>query len=292
MVAHIGRMQPRESTGELWGLVLGTSERRRSEIGAVRRQRMREAGPRHSLLHRAIERACRLIPRDRLVAVLARGARAPLPVPEVRRLVQPGDRGSAAEMFLGLLSIAQHDPSAVVAILPSDQEVDDEARFMSYVGKAANAVRLRPELPVMIAAYPVARDHAYTWIEPGAPVEGLESFGIRLVRRFVHEPSPAEIARLWEDDALVSTSVVVAKARTLIALGEQYLPEVLETLEPLRPAFGGPEESLLCEAVWEGMPYASVSHDLLGGDRRFAVLPIPDVMRTRAVPAAVTQLAS
>lgn len=290
MVAHIGKT--RESTGELWGLVLGTSERRRSEIGAVRRDRLRGMAPRHSLLHRAIERACRLIPRDRLVAVLARGARAAIPVPEVRRLVQPGDRGSAAEMFLGLLSIAQYDPSALVAILPSDQDVDDEARFMSYVGKAAHAVRLRPELPVMIAAHPVARDRGYTWIEPGTPVEGLELFGIRHVRRFVHDPSADEMAALWEGDALVSTSVVVATARTLIALGEQYLPEVLETLEPLRPAFGAPEESLLCEAVWEGMPYASVSQDLLGGDRRFAVLPIPDVMRTRAVPATPAQLAS
>ncbi len=290
MIAHIGRTQPRESTGQLWGLVLGSSERRRSEILAVRRDRSRVA-PRHSLLHRAIERACRLIPRDRLVAVLARGARAPLPVPEVRRLVQPGDRGSAAEMFLGLLSIVQHDPSALVAILPSDQEVDDEARFMSYVAKAAQAVTLRPELPVMIAAYPVARGLGYTWIEPGAPVEGLETFGIRRVRRFVHDPSADEVAALWEADALVSTSVVVAKARTLIALGEQYLPEVLETLEPLRPAFGAPEESLLCEALWEGMPYASVSQDFLGRDQRFAVLPIPDVMRTRRVSPAA-QLAS
>lgn len=291
MIAHIGRTQSRESTGQLWGLVLGTSERRRSEILAVRRERLRGGAPRYSLLHRAIERACRLIPRDRLVAVLARGARTPLPVPEVRRVVQPGDRGSAAEMFLGLLSIVQHDPSALVAILPSDQEVDDEARFMSYVAKAAHAVTLRPDLPVMIAAYPVARGLGYTWIEPGAPVEGLEIFGIRRVRRFVHDPSVDEVTALWEGDALVSTSVVVAKARTLIALGEEYLPEVLETLEPLRPAFGAPEESLLCEALWEGMPYASVSQDFLGRDQRFAVLPIPDVMRTRAVPPAA-QLAS
>jgi hypothetical protein len=79
----------------------------------------------------------------------------------------------------------------------------------------------------------------------------------------------------------------------LLELGRRYLPDVLETLEPLESAFGMPEEDLLCEAVYEGMPSASISRDLLerGGD--FAVLPIPDVVwRDHEHPGRAVALAS
>jgi hypothetical protein len=68
---------------------------------------------------------------------------------------------------------------------------------------------------------------------------------------------------------------------------------VLETLEPLEDALDAPEEPLLREALWECMPYASLTPKLLerGGD--IGVLPVPDLRwgdRTR--PEAAELLAS
>jgi hypothetical protein len=83
----------------------------------------------------------------------------------------------------------------------------------------------------------------------------------------------------------VNTGVVVAEAGTLLALGRRRLPDVLETLEPLEAAFGGPEEHLLCEAVYEGMPYADIAHALFAADEAFGVLDVPRT-RTRIRPVA------
>ena len=74
---------------------------------------------------------------------------------------------------------------------------------------------------------------------------------------------------------------VVATARTLITLGRRHLPDVLECLEPLEDVVGGPEATLLCDAVWESMPRASLCRDLLAHVPQLGVVSMPDVMTGR-----------
>src|SRR5438132_13723603 len=154
------------------------------------------------------------------------------------------------------------DPHATVVVVPSGQLVDGEARLMAYVGRAAQAVERRPDLVVVIGAHPLGLEIPCTWIDPGNLVEGLETLAVRTVRRFVGRPSRGEAIALYAGDALVNTHVVIAKVSALLELGRRYLPDVLETFEPLEAAFGMPEERLLCEAVYEQMRYAGIAHAL------------------------------
>jgi mannose-1-phosphate guanylyltransferase len=285
----------------LWGIVIAGSEPVDDATVvrlARRRPRLHRSATRPTRLRQTIDRASRLIPPRRLIAVLARedAARyeaALSDVPDIERVVQPVYRGTAAEIFLPLLRIVQQDPHAIVVVLPGDELIDYGARFMSYVAKGVAAVSVRRDLPLVIGARPLAPDPSSTWIEPGPPVDGLESLAIRTVKRVLHRPSLAEVETLYEGDGLLSTLVLIATARRLLELGQRYLPEVLETLEPLETAAGGAEERLLCEALYEGMPHASISRDVLERADDFAVLPVPDVMwGDLARPAALTALAS
>ena len=227
----------------------------------------------------ALERASRLVPPGQMVTVTRRHARAwdaeLADLPGARRLVQPAYRGRAVEMLLPLLRIARRDPSATVIVLPAEHGIDHEARFLRYVSRAVWAVALRPDLPILIGAHPHA-PLGNGWIEPGAPVDGLEDLAVHTVKRFVDAASLVERRRLFEGNALMSTLVFVGRAGTLRALAARAVPEVLEALEPLEAAFDTAEESLLCEAVYECMPQAG-----LGGLERapeLAVLPLPDVV--------------
>jgi mannose-1-phosphate guanylyltransferase len=280
-------------TRHLWGVVLAGSleslERRpTSRPGGL----APAAVSCPALFRQTLERATHLIPSERIVAVLARGHSAYYDtglgsLTDIQRIVQPAYRGSAAETFLAVLKIAAADAEATVAIFPGGQLMDGEARFMSYVAKAVGAVRMRPELPIVIGVPPLGPDPTCAWIDPGLPIEGLEPYAVRAVRRFMPRPSPAEAAALWEGDGLVNTRVIVAKARALIALGARHLPDVLETFEPLGAAFGTPEEGLLCEAVYEQMPYASITHALFVRACEVGVLPVPHVrIRLDAAPPA------
>jgi mannose-1-phosphate guanylyltransferase len=184
-------------------------------------------------------------------------------------------RGSAVEALLPLLRIARRDPSATVIVLPAEPGLDHEARLLRYVSRAVWAVALRPDLPIVIGAHP----HAPVvdgWIEPGAPVDGLEDLAVYTVRRFVDGAAVGERRRLFEGSALVSTGILVGRAGTLRGLAARAVPEVLEALEPLETVFDTAEESLLCEAVYECMPHV----DLTPFERvpELAVLPLPDVL--------------
>jgi mannose-1-phosphate guanylyltransferase len=248
-----------------------------------------------ALLRRTVERAALLIPHRRIITVTARrqppNGRPTVALPRVQRIVQPSYRGSAPEILLPALKLARRDPHATLVILPGDLLIEHETRFLSYVQRAISAVELRADVPVLLGAHPRTPDPGHGWIEPGAPVEGLERLSIHAIARFIERPSRAEAGTLFEGTGLLSTRIVIAKARTLIELGQRYLPEVLETLEPLEAAFGRPEELLLCDAVYECMPRASLWRALLVRGE-IAVLPIPDIVGSEHAPPALHALAS
>jgi mannose-1-phosphate guanylyltransferase len=265
----------------LWGIV---------PAGMRARQRWRFLFPRRRPVSReplstVLDRAGGLITASRLVAVLARGHEHDADgLAGVRRVVQPAYRGSASEIFLPLLTIMRQDSRAIVAVLPPDAVGQDEPEFLATVASAAEAVAVRPDLPLVIGlAPPCTRPPG--WVQPADAVAGLEHLGVRHVRRFIRRPSFAEAAALHAGGGFASTGVIVARADTLLGLGRRHLPDVLETLEPLETALGGPEERLLCEAVYEAMPYADFSHALFAADEPLGVLAIPRT-RTRVRPVA------
>lgn len=265
--------------GRLWGIVL---------TGARADGRWKFLLPRyrsHTPALATLERAGEVIAADRLVTVLARGhARDADAYARVHRVVQPAYRGSAAEVFLPLSMIVRRDPSAIVVVLPTDGVGQHEPEFAAAVERAAQAAAAQADLVVVLGlAPPCARPPG--WLEPGEAIAGLEHFGARTVRRFIRRPSFAEAAALHARGGLVNTGVVIAQAETLLALGRRRLPDVLETLEPLETAFGKPEASLLCEAVYEAMPYADFSHALCAADEPVGVVVIPRT-RTGIRPAA------
>lgn len=252
----------------LWGIVVAAA--------GTARGRRRRAGPavsRPLLFRQTLERAARLIAPDRLVAVLARDHSASYDtggLPAVRRVLQPAWRGSAPALFLPLLGLAHEDPHATVVVFPADHPVDGEARFLDSVRRAAEALARRPDLVLVIGAQPSGRDGG-SWIEPGEPVAGLEPY-VRTVRRFIHRDRGPGLAGPDLDEALVNTQVVVGRAARLLALGRRRLPGVLESLEPLEAALGRPEEAILCEAVYEQMPYADLAHALFVRPRAMGVV--------------------
>jgi mannose-1-phosphate guanylyltransferase len=279
MIAQVRPLRPEyaaASLRHLWGVVLAGAERPRAIASSRRHYTGRRRRPNE--LARPLERASGLIPPTRLVTVLTRETvtevgHALAMVPGLQQCLQPASRGTAPEVFLAALSVLQQDPHAVVAMLPADHLTEHGHRLMQYVARAAAAATLRPDLPVIIGAYPGSRDPEYAWIEPGEPVDGLEAYAVRAVRRFVGRPSPAERA-----GGLLGTLAVVVSARTLVELGRRHLPDVLECLEPLEDVVGRPEETLLCDAVWESMPRASLWRDLLAHVDHLGVVSMPDAM--------------
>jgi mannose-1-phosphate guanylyltransferase len=249
--------------------------------GAVPRQRP-------MALQRALDRATRLAPPQRVVVVVSRESATHCDAtlaetPGVATLVQPAYRGSAAELFLPAMLVARRDPDAVIVALRADEAHDGPVA--PCLTRAVNAVGMRPDLTLLVGARPRATRLPDGLVEPGEPLPGLEALSLLAVRRFVYEPPRGLAAR-----DLLAPAALAARARALVALGRRYIPDVLETLEPLEGVADAPEATLLCEAVYECMPYASLSREFLERVPELAVLPVPDALRE--VSDAVAHLAS
>jgi mannose-1-phosphate guanylyltransferase len=305
MIGHVrafpGRTDSRvPDTDHLWAVVLAgsagplTADFGRDRLARLGRRARRGAGD--DVFGDTLRAAARLMAEDRIVAVLTR---SDLPAyaedlaarPSVRRLVQPRYRGSAAEIFLPVLTIAREDAEATVVVLPADHLVGRTGRLMEHIARAACAVAWRPDLPLLVGARARRAEATYGWIEPGEPVHGLESLSVRTVKRFVHDRARSP---QWLGEAAppLSTLAIVAKASALIKLGERYVPEVVETLEPLGDDLGRAETSLLSEAIYDCMPYASVSRELLERGQHFGVLALPDDLAWAATDRRAALLAS
>jgi len=238
-------------------------------------------------LDRALDRARRLAPADRVMAVVsrdstARGA-ALDPTAESETIVQPVYRGSAAELFLPALLVARRDPDAVILALRADEMHDGPVA--PCLARAVRAVRVRPQLTVLVGTRPRTALPSDGLVEPGPPLPDVEDPHLLAVRRFVYEVPSGRSGR-----DLLAPAALAARVGALVALGRRYIPEVLETLEPLEDVADAAEATILSEAVYECMPYASLSREFLERLPDLAVLPVPDALRE--VGDAVASLAS
>ena len=251
--------------GNQWAIVLagGCGERlaRLTSAGAGRpvpKQYWSLRGGR-SLLGDALARAERLVPRERMLVVVAQEheefwARELDHLPLENVLAQPANRGTAAGLVLPLLAVLARDPWARVLALPSDHHVEDEAALSRAFSRAlaeaaAGAVAL-------VGVEPDAPETQYGWILPEEDGE------VARVRSFVEKP-PRELAgSLMRRGALWNTFLLAADGRALVERVERSLEGLPARLWS---ALAGPAQ---LEAVYRDLPSSDASRDVLQADPR------------------------
>jgi len=192
---------------------------------------------RRSLLATTLERAGRVAPAERQLAVVA-AEHEPWWRPELARLPranvlsQPVPRGTAAALLLAALHVARLDPGAQLTVLPSDHYVADERVLARALRLAAAASRLHAGRPVLLGIEPEQPDSGYGWIVPGNELEPT-----RRIRAFVEKPAPARAVALMEQGAVWSSFMLTSAVRPLLNCYDRALPALLAAF---RQGLGGP----------------------------------------------------
>ncbi|MFO1463296.1 MAG: sugar phosphate nucleotidyltransferase [bacterium] len=183
----------------------------------------------HSMLRDALLRAERLIPKERIVTIVAAGHERwwqpeLVDIPRENILVQPQNRGTAAGVLLPLMEILRRDPDAEVLVLPSDHFIEDEAVLERAFRAALPAAHEVFRRVVLLGIMPDLADAQYGWIVPRAPgkekVYGVESF--------VEKPDQAVANRLFRQGGLWNSFMFAASGKTLLYLFQEILPQLLE----------------------------------------------------------------
>jgi len=221
-----------------------------------------DAGP---MLRWAFDRAKRLTRPVRIVTVVAAHHREwwgdLVPGSMIAgMMIQPANRGTGAGILLPLLRVLRRNRDAVVVILPADQYVDDEATLGCSLAHAVSVVE-RGRRVVLLGMAPQGPETDYGWIVGGE----VEEDGTRPIHMFVEKPTPRAARELYRSGASVSSFMVVARGRALLALFQTAAPALLAALArvPEDREGGIAPDPIALERAYELLPHVDFSRDVL-----------------------------
>ena len=266
IMSSIGRAPER---AKRWGLILAGGDGAR--LQSLTRHICGDERPKQfcplfggkTLLEQTLQRSERTIPREQfLVSLNAQHCRwySREVLPSAQRVVQPANKGTAPPILHGLLSLAQLDAQAFVAVLPCDHYYSDEPAFASALECAFEFAAERTESIVLLGAKPDYPEVEYGWIELGSPLghKGSELFR---VRGFQEKPTIDIARKLLEQGSVWNTFVMVGHVRAFLQMVQAALPDLLSLLGSARMWTG--KEMHIEQSFYERVPSLSFSHEVL-----------------------------
>lgn len=134
---------------------------------------------------------------------------------EIRYIIEPGARNTAAAIALAAAVVARQDPEALIIVLPSDHLLEDGEVWRDTV-RAAMVAAEDGDL-VTIGLVPGTPETGYGYIKEGEPRGLSEAPEVRVVERFVEKPDRETAERfLATGGYLWNAGMLVAKARTVL----------------------------------------------------------------------------
>jgi mannose-1-phosphate guanylyltransferase len=271
-----------------WAVVLagGESDRLRLLVERVcHDSRPKQFAPlmgNHSLLQQTLARTRLRIPESRtIVSGLDRHAEylaADVKGSDVRVLLQPSNRGTAAGLLWPVYWIHHTDPGAVVIALPSDHFVYEDRRFMDHVVGVSAFLEENSQWLVLVGARPAEPDSGYGWIERAESVEGHGSETVWRVRQFVEKPTNDAARTFFARGHLWNTFVVMGRTDTFINAARLCAPEIHAALSDAARHAGTEGEREAIESAWSMFPAASFSDAVAARFPRLATSCLPPIL--------------
>lgn len=191
-------------------------------------------GPK-TLLGATVDRLRGLLPIDRILVVTAAEQidQVRLAVPDLSAdniVAEPRARNTAACVGLGAVALAARDPSAIAAVIPSDQYIADDTRFRACLEVAFLRAASSARPVVTLGIRPTSPETGFGYLEPGEPTAG----GARRVARFVEKPDRATAERYVAGGYLWNAGMFVFSVPRMLEAIETHLPALGKTLAQIR----------------------------------------------------------
>ena len=224
---------------------------------------------RRSMLEHTIDRARKIIPLERIFAVVSQ---AHLDIPEAREqlaklpreniVVQPLNRGTWPGLLLPLARIYADCDDPKVVTFPADHFIEDEEIFLAHVAFALLKIEEQPARMVLLGVTPDDPDPELGYIVPRKPSASANR-GFLPIKEFIEKPSPHRAKELLDKGALWNTLILVAKAKTLLTYTRAIAPELFRAFAQMKQAVGPSGDPDALERIYQSMAEMNLSHGLL-----------------------------
>jgi mannose-1-phosphate guanylyltransferase len=269
-------MASKDTTENAFALILGGGSGTRlwPQSRRARPKQLLSLGAPESLLAAAARRAQALVGLERTLVVTAAdqeaAVRRALPdLPAANIIAEPVARNTAAAVGLGAIHAERRGGAeAVIAVLPADPFIGDEATFERLVrlafGEARSAI-------VTIGVRPTHPETGFGYIRLGAGRVATGPDAVHEVGAFVEKPDrPTAERYLASGEYLWNSGMFFLTAGRMRDEARRHLPG-LGTL--LDAAVAAPDPAAVIAAGYAGVPSISIDHGIMEKASGLRVVP-------------------
>jgi mannose-1-phosphate guanylyltransferase len=226
-----------------------------------------------TLLGATVRRAGEVLPPERILVVTSEALRAATleacpELPSANILAEPVGRNTAPCVGWAACHVRRRDPDGILAVLPADHHVGDEAAFVGLLRaciQAAGDAGL-----VTVGVRPSRPETGYGYLEMGAEI----SDGVYQCRRFVEKPNLARAQQfLAAGRFLWNSGMFFFRADVILDAIGRHLPSLGEALTRIDAAAARGEEATALEEIYPQLPAVSIDHGVMEKADAVAVLP-------------------
>jgi mannose-1-phosphate guanylyltransferase len=232
-------------------------------------------GANESLLQAAVRRLEPLVaPEDVLVVTSERHAgetRSQLPqLPAANVLAEPTGRNTAPCVGWAAAHVRRRDPDAVMAVLPADPHITDEAAYVDTLKRAIDAAA--SGAIVTVGVQPTRPETGYGYVQRGPAVGG----GVHRVARFVEKPNRETAEEfLKSGDFFWNSGMFFFKASVVLDEMRKQLPSLADFFERCDAAAlcGQEQEQALVQAEYATLTSISIDHGVMEKAENILMVP-------------------
>lgn len=232
------------------------------------------ADAQRSLLQQTVGRLSGSIPPERILVVTserhAQATREQLPMlPPGNVLAEPAARNTAPCVAWAAAHVSARDPRAVMAVLPSDPHIQDEAGYHTVLARAIDAAHDGGLVTIGVA--PTRPETGYGYIEVGAAM----SDGVHRVTRFVEKPTLDRAQGfLLAGNFLWNSGMFFFRADIVLDEFERQIPDLYQFARGSRDLLArGNSDTDYAKARYASLTSISIDHGIMEHARDIRVVP-------------------
>jgi mannose-1-phosphate guanylyltransferase len=230
------------------------------------------------MLQETVARIEPLIPLARILVVASKDhaeiVRAQVPeLPLENIIVEPGPRGTAPCIGLAAVVLEGRDPSATMAIFPSDHRIADASGFRQALAAAAQVAQ--DDYLVTLGVRPNYPHTGLGYIQRGASLGLIDGLRAYRVQRFTEKPDAVTARRFVDSGEYYwNAGIFVWRMATILATIAELVPRLHTELQTVAEAWDSPRCAEALAAAWERVPRTTIDYAIMEKARREAVVPV------------------
>lgn len=232
-----------------------------------------------TLLRQTFERAKKVVPENNIYVSTNHKYRLLVKneLPQIgndKIITEPVKRNTAPAMALATTVIANRDPSAVIATLPSDHMVLYEQVFAEVLAAEFRAVQKSPNYMAAVGIQPTKPHTGYGYIERGSLHADDGEFSIYKVKRFVEKPDVKTAQQYLKKGTFYwNAAYFLWNARHFLVELEKHLPVVSKGLKTINFAIGKPNFNKVLDEEFQKFPEAAVDTAIMEKTKNLLIIP-------------------